>query len=112
VVNDVTTVDSTLGESASVSSEGSPSPDSATTAENAWLAQAIRLRRKALRLAQDRIERGLVVGPSGNEDDPDDPTVRIDSEPALTADYLVENERMADLMRDLARRGLLPTVRR
>lgn len=61
---------------------------------------------------KQRCLRDLAAGRSEHDIDPDGPAAGIDCKPMLTAEYLVENERMADLMRDLTRRGLLAPLRR
>jgi hypothetical protein len=52
-----------------------------------------------------------MAGRAQSDVDPDRAAATMDCRPTPTADYLVENERMADLMRDLARKGLLATPR-
>jgi hypothetical protein len=112
MVKDLTAIDSMAGESAAVSSGRGPSTDTTPIAENVWLAQATRLRGKAFRFAQQRIERDLAAaGRSEKDFDPGNVAATINCEPTPTADYLVENEKMADLMRDLARMDLLATPR-
>jgi hypothetical protein len=72
----------------------------------AWLAQAIRLRDQAFRLAQSRF---IVDSEARRFESYVDlgPAFRVEDAASLTADYLVENERMMDLMSVLVREGLL-----
>jgi fructose-1-phosphate kinase PfkB-like protein len=82
-------------------------PSLAPSDVTAWLAQAIRLRDQAFRLAQARfavdsearrLESYVDLGPA---------EFRAEDTASLTADYLVENEKMIDLMSVLVREGLL-----
>jgi hypothetical protein len=112
MVKDVMAIASMAGESAAVSNGRDPSTDTTPNPEDVWLAQAIRLRGKAFRFAQNGIECDFAMAGRAQSDvDPDRAAATMDCRPTPTADYLVENERMADLMRDLARKGLLATPR-
>lgn len=80
--------------------------------EDVWLVQVTRLRGKAFRFAQNRIDHELAVaGRSAIDIDTGKAAATIDCKSMPVTDYLVENERMANLMRDLARKGLLATPR-
>ncbi len=68
------------------------------------------LRGEAFRYAQNRITRDLaVVGRLGHDIDRGNAAATVEFDGTPTADYLCENEKMADLMRDVARKGLLAT---
>lgn len=76
--------------------------------DSAWLLQAIRLRDRAFQLAQSRVDCDLqAAGAHEGCIDQGNATSHIQEVAALTADYLFESEKMIDLMRDMAQKGLL-----
>jgi hypothetical protein len=75
---------------------------------NAWLTQAMRLRDRAFRLAQDSLVTGVEHARRQKGCiDPSTVASEVEYAAILTADYLVESETMVDLMGDLAQKGLL-----
>jgi hypothetical protein len=105
VTTDVKVIDANQGDSAAILTGRGPASRTAPT-DDAWLAQAMRLRAEAFRLAQRHFlgDLGPAVQPKSGRI-PTAATSRADYADKLTADYLVESEKMIDLMRTLAPRG-------
>jgi|APFre7841882630_1041343.scaffolds.fasta_scaffold05312_1 hypothetical protein len=79
---------------------------SALAGDGDWLAQAIRLRDVAFRLAQNRYQTPSTAGdPRAAGVDPDGVSKRVPPANELTAAFLIESEKMVALMKTLAQRG-------
>lgn len=105
VATDVKVIDAKQGDSAAFLSEHVPATCTARD-DDAWLAQAIRLRAQAFRLAQSRTFGALEPAVQVESDSiPGAAASRVDYATKLTADYLVESGKMIDLMRTLAQKG-------
>lgn len=72
-----------------------------------WLRQATRLRDRALRLAESRFSESCAAERQDERVAGSAAPSEISCATALRNEYLVESEKMADLMREMARKGLL-----
>src|SRR5258708_3157404 len=98
------------GHRAATLNRSTQSTDKGTRDPGALLAQATRVRDEALRLMLDRFGRDLDdVTQLAGCGDPNAFSLLVEYADQLTAKYLDESERMFELMRKLARDGLLQT---